>query len=406
MAKNLTPSPFAPKKEQPVFPVNGVECASTKCGLYKHKEDLSLFLFTKGTSVAGVFTQSQTASAPVLLCRENLKHQKASALVINSGNSFAMTGKNGIKAVEEIVSSVAKQLNILENEVFICSTGVIGHLPDYTKIINALPTLNAGLCASNINNTAKAIMTTDTFPKTYSTKFTINGKEVTISGVAKGSGMIEPNMATMLAFIFTDAMIPSITLQNIVSKHVETTFNSITVDSDTSTSDTLLAFATNHVDIKIEENLEAFSTQLYSAMESLAKQIIMDGEGITKLITVNVDGAKSYISARTIAKSVANSPLVKTAITGNDPNWGRIAMAIGKTTEEINLQKLSIAIGKHIIYNNEELVPTYKEEEVYYYLRGAFVEINIGVGVGSCSATVWGCNLTQAYIDINADYRS
>ena len=410
MAKKvLNTSPFVPKNIETPLPIDGVECASTQCGLYKHKDDLSLFKFSKNTSVAGVFTKSQMASPPVLKCRENLQTGKASALIINSGNSLAMTGKKGEEVVEKVISSVAKELSIPKNEVFICSTGVIGALLDSSKIINAIPNLKKNLSQSNIVSTAKAIMTTDTFPKIYSSAVEISDKKIIITGVAKGSGMIEPNMATMLSFIFTDAAIPSAMLQSLVTKHVETTFNSITVDSDTSTSDSLLVFATNQVNVRLEDevNLNKFSIALKDVMENLAKQIVMDGEGAQKFITVNVEGAKSYVAAKIIAKAIANSPLVKTAIAGSDPNWGRIAMAIGKTSEDIDLKQLSISIGNYKIYENEALCESYSEEAVYYYLCGAFVEINVNVGnVGTGSATVWTCDLTHGYIDINVDYRS
>lgn len=404
MAKITKQSPFAPTENIEVFDINGMECASINCGLYKHKEDLSLFLFKTNTTVAGVFTKSQMASPPVLTCKENLKTGKASALIVNSGNSFAMTGKKGQKAIDEITSSISQEFNIPKNEIFICSTGVIGYLPEYQKIIKGLPKLKEKLSKDSISQTASAIMTTDTFPKIYSKKFTINGKEITISGIAKGSGMIEPNMATMLSFIFTDAKISSTDLQEIVSQHVKTTFNAITVDSDTSTSDSLIVFATNQVEI--DNNISEFSSKMKDAMESLAKQIILDGEGITKLITVKVSGAKSFESAQIIGKAIANSPLIKTAITGCDPNWGRIAMAIGKTSEDINLEKLIISIGNNIIYENEEISPLYNEESVYKHMCGDYIDISVNVGVGNFSATIWGCNLTHEYININADYRS
>ncbi len=411
MAKNIAQiSPFAPKQVQVPFEISGVKSSSTCCGLYKHKHDLTLFSFPQNTSVAGVFTKSLMASPPVLKCRENLKTGRATALVVNSGNSLAMTGKKGEEIVEAIVDCVAGQLNVPKNEVFICSTGVIGALLEVSKITNAIPSLVTNLSPANIGNSAKAIMTTDTFPKIVSVKTLIDGSEVIITGIAKGSGMIEPNMATMLSYIFTNASISSTALQSLIDAHTDSTFNSITVDSDTSTSDSLIAFATNQVGETIDDSknpkLDEFSKALHGVMESLAKQIVMDGEGAQKFVTVIVEGAESGKSAKIIAKSIANSPLVKTAIAGCDPNWGRIAMAIGKTSENVNLQKLKIAIGTHTIYENEELSPNYKEEEVYYYLRGAFVEVRVNVGVGSEASTVWTCDLTHGYIDINVDYRS
>ncbi len=408
-SKNLAPSPFTPKEIQTPYEVKGAVCSSIQCGLYKHKEDLCLFQFNNGTSVAGVFTQSQMASPPVLKCKQNLPNQKASALIVNSGNSFTTTGKAGEEATDTIIKAVAVELKIPEEEIFICSTGIIGEMPDIEKIINALPQLHSKLSPNHILHCAKAIMTTDTFPKVCSKTIKIGDEEIIITGIAKGSGMIEPNMATMLSFIFTDANISSNALQTLLNQHVETTFNAITVDSDTSTSDSLIAFATKESKIDLEINpkaLEIFSIALAEVMRDLAHQIIKDGEGASKFITINVIGAKNDKSAKVIAKAVANSPLVKTAIAGSDPNWGRIAMAIGKTSEDISLTNLSIAIGKHTIYANEALHPQYSEDAVYYYMRGAFVEINIDVGVASGTSTVWTCDLTHGYIDINTDYRS
>ena len=411
MAKNITQiSPFAPKEVQVPFEISGVKSASTCCGLYQHKEDLTLFYFENNASVAGVFTKSLMASPPVLKCRGNLKTGKASALIVNSGNSLAMTGKEGEKIVEDIITSVAKELNIPQNEIFICSTGVIGHLFDHSKITNAIPKLVKDLSPSKIGNSAKAIMTTDTFPKIVSVKTEIDGNEVKITGIAKGSGMIEPNMATMLAYIFTDAAITSAALQELINEHIDSTFNSITVDSDCSTSDSLIAFATNQVGTQVSDSknpkLSEFSKALHGAMESLAKQIVMDGEGAQKFITINIHSAESVKSAKIIAKSIANSPLVKTAIAGCDPNWGRIAMAVGKTSENINLKKFSIKIGENTIYENEAISPKFNEEAVHSYLCGKFIEISVNVGVGDHSSKVWTCDLTHGYIDINVDYRS
>lgn len=406
MAKNITTSPFAPKTRQDIKLINGVRCFSVNCGLYKHKEDLCLFVFDENTSVAGVFTKSQMASPPVLKCRENLKNGNASALIVNSGNSLAMTGEKGTKIVEEIVSSVATHLELNKDNIFICSTGVIGALLESSKITNALPSLCENLSSNNIEKCAKAIMTTDTFPKIISKSVSVNGKVFNITGISKGSGMIEPNMATMLSFIFTDIVISSDELQKMVNKFIDTSFNSITVDSDTSTSDSLLVFATNKINLTHGE-LNTFEGALQDVMQELAKLIIMDGEGIQKFITVNVSGAESDASAKVVAKSIANSPLVKTAICGADPNWGRIAMAIGKTQELINLNNLTINIGGHRICENGCVSPDFSEEVVYYYLRGAFIEIFVNVGnVGVGKSTVWTCDLTHGYIDINTDYRS
>lgn len=411
MAKNFKTSIFAPKNIREIFEVEGVKFASTNCGLYKHKDDLTLIHFAEGASVGGVFTKSLMASPPVLKCRENLKNGTAFALIVNSGNSLAMTGKKGEAIVEKIISGVSSALNIKENTVFISSTGIIGQLFDENKIINSIPTLKKNLSKNNILQTAQTIMTTDTFPKTASIQTEIDGKTVTITGVAKGSGMIEPNMATMLAYVFTDASISSKILQELVAKYVENSFNAITVDSDTSTSDSLLAFATNKIMHKQvnsirEEHFQNFCTAFEKIMQNLAKQIIQDGEGISKFITINVFGGESEKSAKIVGKAIANSPLVKTAIAGCDPNWGRIAAAAGKTSEKVNLEKFSVEIGGFVIYENGEIKPNYNEEDVYKYLQGNEVEIRVGLGVGNGKSTIWTCDLTHAYIDINTDYRS
>ncbi len=410
MAKNITQiSPFAPNEIQTPFEISGVKSSSTCCGLYQHKHDLTLFSFPQNASVAGVFTKSLMASPPVLKCREHLKTGKASALIVNSGNSLAMTGKKGEEIVEKIVSCVANELNVPKNEVFICSTGVIGALLDSTKITNAIPSLVAELSPINIGNSAKAIMTTDTFPKIISVKTQIDGNEVVITGIAKGSGMIEPNMATMLAYILTDATITSSALQELLNEHIDSTFNSITVDSDTSTSDSLIAFATNQVGEAIDDSkspkLSEFSKALHGVMENLAKQIVMDGEGAQKFVTITVKGAENEKSAKIIAKSIANSPLVKTAIAGCDPNWGRIAMAVGKTSENVELKCFSIEIGETLIYKDNKITK-YSEAKVHEYLMGSFVEITVWVGNNFGTSTVWTCDLTHRYIDINVDYRS
>ncbi len=411
MAKNLKTSIFAPKQNPEIFEIEGAVFSSTNCGLYKHKDDLTLIHFPSGASVGGAFTRSLMASPPVLKCRENLKNGNAFALVVNSGNSLAMTGTQGAKTVEEIISGVASVLNVEKNGVFISSTGVIGQLFASEKITKSLPKLKESLAKDSILQTAKTIMTTDTFPKIASIQTEIDGQTVAITGIAKGSGMIEPNMATMLAYIFTDACISSTILQKLVEKYLENSFNSITVDSDTSTSDSLIAFATNKIHHKeinaIEDrHFQHFCTAFESIMQSLAKQIIQDGEGISKFITINVFGGETEKSAKIVGKAIANSPLVKTAIAGCDPNWGRIAAAVGKTSEKVHLHKFSVSIGGFTIYENEGISPHYKEEDVYKYLQGSEVEISVGLGVGNAKSTVWTCDLTHGYIDINTDYRS
>jgi len=397
-------------------PIENIKLATINCGLkYKNRDDLLLVELPENTAIAGVFTKSSMAAAPVNLCKQNLGHKKARALIVNAGNANAFTGASGMQAAQRITAKVAEILGCDNSQIFISSTGVIGERLKDELIIASLPNLVEKLSSDDRawNEAAKAIMTTDTFQKSSSKTLKISGETIVINGFAKGSGMIAPNMATMLGYIFTNANICSNLLQNLLSEFNEQTFNSITVDSDTSTNDTVLLFATreaNHQKIREidDPNLAEFKVALKDLMLELAKQIVIDGEGATKLIEIEVLGASSKKSAKMIALSIANSPLVKTAIAGADPNWGRIIMAIGKSEQEIVPEKLGIKIGEFAIVENGELVKNYNETPVHQYLEGKEVKIIVDINLGekeNC-AKVWTCDFTEGYIKINKNYRS
>lgn len=354
------------------------------------------------TSVAGVFTNSLTASAPVLACRKALNHGKARVLVVNSGNSNAFTGKAGVASVERVRKACETQFHCLPSEFFMASTGVIGvSLPD-EKIRAAIGSLSFN---ASWMEAARAIMTTDTYPKLATRTATIGGVTVTINGIAKGSGMIAPDMATMLGFIFTDAAIPHMALQPMLARATATTFNAVTVDGDTSTSDTLLMFATGKARNKADDYSE-FEKALHAVLHELALHMVKDGEGAEKLVTITVSGAASPKAARTIGMSIANSPLVKTALAASDANWGRIVAAVGKAGEKADRDKLSIKIGGISVAKNGEADPTYKEEQIVPHMQGRDIKIEVDVGVGKSQFTVYTCDLTHRYIDINGSYRT
>ena len=409
---SLAVSPLAPKRFPEIPAIAGVELSSVAAGVrYKDRADLMLATFAPGTTVAGVLTKSKTCSAPVDWCRQALKSGKARALIVNAGNANAFTGHAGEKAVASNVAAVAKTVGCAEDDVFVASTGVIGEkLPD--EVINqALSGLVAGLSANRWPDAAQAIMTTDTFPKASVVKTKIEGTDVTVAGIVKGSGMIAPDMATMLGFIFTDAAIPADILQTLTRRTADETFNAITVDSDTSTSDTVLVFATGqsgHTPIKgmSGRQLSGFKRALKAVMQDLALQVVRDGEGASKLITIDVSGAASKQAAKRIGLAIANSPLVKTAIAGEDANWGRVVMAVGKAGEKADRDKLTISMGGHICAENGQLAPNFDEAPLAEHLKGQEVSIAVDVGVGRGKARVWTCDLTHGYIDINADYRS
>ncbi len=405
-------SPLAPDAFPSLPPVAGVRLGAAACGVrYTGRTDVMLAEFDRGTRVAGVFTRSQTAAAPVLWCRAALGRGSARAVIVNSGNANAFTGREGDASVERSVAATAKLIGCARREVFVASTGVIGEkLPD-RRITKALAGLRRKLSPTAWAEAAAAIMTTDTFPKAATRTARIGDREVVINGIAKGSGMIAPDMATMLAFVFTDAALPGAVLQKLLEAANKRSFNAITVDGDTSTSDTLLLFATGKArHVKLDDArhpaLRGFREALDSLMMDLAHQIVRDGEGATKFVAIAVTGAASARAARVIGLSVANSPLVKTAIAGADANWGRIVMAVGKSGERADRDKLAIAIGGVKITEDGQARADYDETPVAAHMRGDEIDIEIDVGIGRGRATVWTCDLTHGYIDINADYRS
>lgn len=402
-------SPLAPATFPSLPRIDGVGLASHACGLRnKGRTDLLLVEFAPGTTVAGVFTQSKTASAAVIKCRESLKNGPARGLIVNSGNANAFTGIKGANAVSAITSAVGNVLGCDGGQVFSASTGVIGEPLDDKKITSALTDLKSSLSgeASAWEAAATAIMTTDTFPKAATRTANIGGVSVTINGIAKGSGMIAPDMATMLSFVFTDAAISAHAMQEMLGELNNKSFNSITVDSDTSTSDSLLMFATGKAANDENASLDEFRGALADLLLDLAHQVVRDGEGATKFISITVSGAESEMAAKTIGLSIANSPLVKTAIAGEDANWGRIVMAVGKAGEAAERDKMSISIGGIEIAAGGGPVAGYDETPVAKHMKGQNIDISVGVGVGSSSWTVWTCDLTHGYISINADYRS
>lgn len=408
-------SPFAPARLADLPALQGVALASAEAGIrYKNRKDVLLAVLPEGTQVAGVLTRSKTASAPVDWCRKQLEHGRARALVVNSGNANAFTGLRGQEMVESTAALAADALGCDPAEVMLASTGVIGEPIPPGRFEAVMGKLAANATEDGFADAARTIMTTDTFPKLACRKVELGGKTVTLNGIAKGSGMIAPDMATMLAFIFTDAAITSPALQALVGRHVETTFNSITVDSDTSTSDTLLVFATgtagqggSWIKDAADPRLSRFSEALCDLMRDLAMQIIKDGEGITKLITVHIEGAENDAAAKRIALSVANSPLVKTAIAGEDANWGRVAAAIGKAGEAADRDRLSIWFGDLLLAKDGMRNADYSEGAASAYMKNSEIVIRADAGTGGPGrATVWGCDLTHGYIDINGSYRS
>lgn len=401
-------SPLAPENSPALPPLAGVKLATAQAGIkYKNRTDVLLVTLAEDSTVAGVFTRSKAPSAPVDWCRAQLGSGTARALVVNSGNANAFTGKRGVAAVEGTAAAIHAVMGYGVNQVYLASTGVIGEPLDHTKIEAVLPLLYASRREDAWADAAAAIMTTDTFPKSATRTVVINGKKVTINGIAKGSGMIAPDMATMLAFIFTDAEIAAPMLQEMLQHSNAKSFNSITVDGDTSTSDTALMFATAKAGVTIEHsNHEPFLAALDSLMVELAKLVVMDGEGAQKLITINVRGAESDAAAHRIGLAIGNSPLVKTAIAGEDANWGRVVMAVGKSGERVDRDRLSIAIGGVTIAKDGERVANYDEAPVAAHMKTRSIEISVDIGLGKGAATVWSCDLTHGYIDINADYRS
>jgi glutamate N-acetyltransferase / amino-acid N-acetyltransferase len=408
-------SPLAPACF-PVMPeVPGVRVAIAAAGIrYAGRDDVFLALFDPGTTVAGVFTRSKCPSAAVDWCRERIKSGRASALVVNSGNANAFTGKSGRTATALTAQLAAKAAGCRPEDVYLASTGVIGEPLDATKFGGVMHRLVAEARPGHWQDTARAIMTTDTFPKGAAAVVRLGPAEVSICGIAKGAGMIAPDMATLLAFIFTDAPISARVLQSLLSHSVVDTFNAVTIDGDTSTSDTLLAFATGTAAPRgapkiarvADPRLSAFRKGFDAVLASLAEQIARDGEGARKLVEVIVEGAKSKRSARKIALSIANSPLVKTAIAGEDANWGRVVMAVGKAGEPADRDRLSIWFGGIRVAHKGERDPTYDEAKIAAAMKKPEISLKVEIGLGRGSDRVLTCDLTKEYVAINGDYRS
>ena len=409
MAKITKVSPLAPA-QFPVLPViKGVSFATAAAGVkYAGRTDVMLALLCEETTVAGVYTRSSTRSAAVLDCQAKTGGEASgqAAIIVNSGNSNAFTGAVGVQSVQAITSAAATALDMDSNRVFTSSTGVIGERLPHDKIVSALEGLKSNLSEVNIADAAKAIMTTDTFPKGACASFEVAGKTVNIAGIAKGSGMIAPDMATMLVYIFTDAAIGQSDLQAVLTDLTGPTFNSITVDSDTSTSDTLLLCATGKSGVSVGCEDVQFREALRDVMLDLAHQVVKDGEGATKFVEIRVTGAQTEQDAHMHAMAIANSPLVKTAIAGEDPNWGRIVMAIGKSGAFADRDKLSIWFGDVLVAKDGWVNPDYREEDAAALMKLPEIVVRVDLGLGQSAKTVWTCDLTHGYIEINADYRS
>lgn len=405
-------SPLAPKTYPELPDVAGVRFATAEAGIkYKNRTDVLLVSMDEGTVVAGVLTRSKCPSAAVDWCRQNLGGGKARALLVNSGNANAFTGQKGKASVALSADIVGKALGVAQNEIFLASTGVIGEPLDAQKFAGVTSEMATRLAPGPWMDAAKAIMTTDTFAKVATATVEFDGVPVVISGIAKGSGMIAPDMATMLSFVFTDAPIAAGVLQGLLQPAIDTSFNAVTVDSDTSTSDTCLVFATGKAGIApissaTDPRAEVFAEALADVLHELAIHVVRDGEGATKMVTVTVEGAETDKSAFRIAQSIANSPLVKTAIAGEDANWGRIVMAVGKAGEPADRDKLEISFGDIRVATQGERDPTYNEAATSAYMKNEEIEVRVGLGLGAGTATVYTCDLTHGYITINGDYRS
>lgn len=405
-------SPLAPKSYPDLPPIAGVRFATAEAGIkYKNRTDVLLMAFDEGTTVAGVLTRSKCSSAAVDWCRANLPGGTARGLVVNSGNANAFTGVKGRASVELTADYAATALGCDASQIFLASTGVIGEPLAAEKFAGVLDQAATRMAETPWIEPARAIMTTDTFPKLAGALFEVDGVEVKINGIAKGSGMIAPDMATMLSFVVTDMPIAAPVLQALLARHVQTSFNAITVDSDTSTSDTLLAFATGKAAVEPIESLDdpraaTFGEALKDVLLDLAIQVVRDGEGATKQVSVHVEGATSDASAFRIAKAIADSPLVKTAIAGEDANWGRVVMAVGKAGEPADRDKLAIRFGDLLVAKDGERAAAYDEAATSAYMKGEELELTVSLGLGEGRATVYTCDLTHGYITINGDYRS
>ncbi len=415
MAHAAPVSPLAPKTYPEIPPIDGVRFAAGAAGVrYEGRTDVMLALFDAGTTVAGVFTKSKCPSAPVDWCRARLAGGSARALLVNSGNANAFTGRSGKEATKFSAKLVAAATGAPERQIFLASTGVIGEPLDAGKFDGVLDKLAQAARPDAFLDAARAIMTTDTYPKLATRVAQIAGVEVRIAGIAKGAGMIAPDMATMLSFVFTDAPVSAEALQTLLSKSVKNSFNAITVDSDTSTSDTLLLFASGAaakrgapmIEKAGDRRLKDFKRALDELLLDLAHKIVKDGEGARKFVEVAVEGASSSRAAKRIALSIANSPLVKTAIAGEDANWGRVVMAVGKAGEKADRDRLSIWFGGVRVAHKGQRDSDYDEARVAQIMKRDEIALRVDLGLGAGAARVWTCDLTKAYVEINGDYRS
>lgn len=411
MGKVSKVSPLAPTSYPHMPSLKGVRLGAVEAGIkYKGRLDLGAIIFDKPAAVAGVFTKSKCSSAPVDWCRKQLTKGSARAVVVNSGNSNAFTGKIGEETVKVSAAAAKKAFNCKTSEVFLASTGVIGEPLDASGFEKHLPKLEKIAQENEWENMARAIMTTDTYPKMATRSFEVEGKTYSLNGIAKGAGMIAPDMATMLSFLVTDYPVASALLQKMLSKAIDPSFNSISVDSDTSTSDTVLLFSSLNgrkpISSSKDKGVKALQRALDETLHELAMFVVCDGEGASKQIEITVNGAKSSKSAKIIALSIANSPLVKTAIAGEDANWGRIVMAVGKAGEPADRDKLTIGFGDVTVAKNGQRAKDYSEAAAAEVMKNPFIPIFVDVGIGKGTAKVWTCDLTAEYIAINADYRS
>ncbi|QDG75618.1 bifunctional glutamate N-acetyltransferase/amino-acid acetyltransferase ArgJ [Labrenzia sp. PHM005] len=408
-------SPLAPKSYPDMPDIAGVTFATAEAGIkYSGRTDVLLASLSEGTTVAGVFTKSKCSSAPVDWCKDILSGGKAQALLVNSGNANAFTGKKGKASVELSAAIISKAMSCPLNSIYLASTGVIGEPLPAEKFEDVAAQLVTSQGSASWLEAAEAIMTTDTYPKVATASVELDGKTITINGIAKGAGMIAPDMATMLSFIFTDAAISPAVLQALLSEKTETSFNAVTVDSDTSTSDTVLFFATGAAEgegvepvVTMDDpRISVLREALSDVMTDLAHQIVRDGEGARKFVEVRVEGAESDQSAKTIALAIANSPLVKTAVAGEDANWGRVVMAVGKAGEPADRDRLAIWFGDVRVAVEGERDPDYSEDAASAVMKEDEIVIRTDLGLGNGSATVWTCDLTKEYVAINGDYRS
>ena len=402
-------SPLAPKTKIKLKKLDGVSVSSVHCGLKKNqKDDLVLIKFSNPSIIYGVFTKSETPGEPIIWNKSIIKKSKASAILVNSGNANVFNGEKGKISIKKIIEKLSGEMNVKKNEIFLASTGVIGEPLDHNKIISKIPYLlkNQKNNSESWEKAANAIRTTDTFSKFHSEELKYNKDRIFINGIAKGSGMIAPNMATMLGFIFTNADLSSASCKKKFKESVDKTFNSITVDSDMSTSDMVLLVSVGKK-IKLENVLfDKFFSKLENLMTKLSHYIVRDGEGAKKFITIKVVGATTYKNAKRVALTIANSPLFKTAMAGSDSNWGRVIMAIGKSGVKINSKLISIKFGEFELVKNGEIKKNLKIDKIDRYLKGSEIKLFISLGKSKTYSTVWTCDFTKDYIKINTDYRS